>query len=214
MEVITQRNMISVMICFRIVGILSIILAISTGLFSSLAYAKAGYDFSIFRTYLSDMGDTPGWPQILFNSGTLLTAPLRLFVVFLLAFTLFSHGTSISLCVLIVAFGFISTTGTILMTAVPYSINLGIHKTGIGLYFLGVVILQSLIGITEWRIKQIPRVLPILSWLMVVVYLVFVGFVGALEKGAVTRESPVIWEWMCYFVSIIWLASHTIAFGF
>jgi len=33
--------------------------------------------FSFFETYLSDMGNKPGWAQVVSNSGMLLSAPMR-----------------------------------------------------------------------------------------------------------------------------------------
>jgi hypothetical membrane protein len=69
---------------FQGVGYFALILGLSTVLFASLAYVPEHPDFSIFNTYLSDIGDTPGWPQIFFNSGTLLAAALRYAVIVLL----------------------------------------------------------------------------------------------------------------------------------
>ena len=57
-----------------------------------LAYLPEHPDFSIFTIYLSDIGDTPGWPQIFFNSGTLIAVPIRYLVLILLALRLNQLG--------------------------------------------------------------------------------------------------------------------------
>ncbi|RXG64832.1 hypothetical protein ES695_10665 [Candidatus Atribacteria bacterium 1244-E10-H5-B2] len=84
---------------------------------------------------------------------------------------------------------------------------------GIGLYFLGVVCLQLIIFIREWTLKSIPRLLPILSISMVIIFLVFAILMILYEKGMVNRNIPVIWEWMCILLSIIWVFAHSIILG-
>ena len=69
-----NTNSISTVKAFRLTGTFTFALAILTVLTSVLAYLPDNPDFSIFTTYLSDIGDTPGWPQILFNSGTILAS--------------------------------------------------------------------------------------------------------------------------------------------
>jgi hypothetical membrane protein len=198
----------------RIMGVFTFALAILTVLVSVLAYLPGDKDFSIFTTYLSDIGDTPGWPQILFNSGTLLAAPLRYGFILLLVLSLRSYGErrkSFEIAVLTI--GAFSTLGTVFMTAVPFSVQPAIHKSGIGLYFLGVVILQSLIGAREISIREIPRILPALSLAIVISYLVFFVLVMLYETGEVGRNVPVFWEWMCFFTSSGWLLAHSLILG-
>jgi hypothetical membrane protein len=196
------------------IGTFTFILAVLTVLTSVLAYLPVNPDFSIFTTYLSDIGDTPGWPQILFNSGTLLAAPLRYIIIVLLVLRLGSFSENkrrFEIAVLTI--GALSTIGTILMTAVPFSVGPAVHKSGIGLYFLGVVFLQSIVGIKEVSLKELPRVLPALSLLIVVSFLIFFVLVILYETGNVGRNTPVIWEWMCFFTSMGWLVGHTIILG-
>jgi hypothetical protein len=113
----------------------------------------------------------------------------------------------------ILSIGAISTFGTVMMTAVPFSIAPSIHKSGIGFYFFGVVFLQTLIGIKELRIKKIPRILPILSFIIVICFLIFFTLFLMLEAGYVDRSTPIFWEWMCYISSIVWLMGHTLVLG-
>ena len=161
-----------------------------------LAYLPEHPDFSIFTIYLSDIGDTPGWPQIFFNSGTLIAVPIRYLVLILLALRLNQLGADRAFLIAALIIGFVSTSGTALMTATPFSVAPIVHKTGIGLYFLGVVALQSLIFFKEWSLKNVPKILPILSAAMVMLYFVFTTLIMLFEQGVVNRTTPVIWEWL------------------
>ena len=198
----------------RLTGTFTFTLAILTVLTSVLAYLPANPDFSIFTTYLSDIGDTPGWPQILFNSGTILAAPLRYAVIVLLVLRLRSFkDNKKSFEVAVLTIGAISTIGTVFMTAVPFSVGPAVHKIGIVLYFLGVVFLQSVIGIKEITIKELPRSLPTWSFTIVASYLLFFVLVLLYETGNIGRNTPVFWEWMCFFTSMGWLLGHSFILG-
>ena len=209
-----QTNSISTARAFRITGNVSLLLGVLTVLSASLAYASNHPDFSIINTYLSDIGDTPGWPQILFNTGTLLAAPLRYAVLILVVLRLqsFNEKTG-AFDTVFISIGALSTLGTVLMTAVPFSVAPAVHKSGIGLYFLGVVFLQALLGARQLSIKPLPRALPILSFSIVVSYLVFFVLFILYESGMVGRSTPVFWEWMCFFTSMLWLLGHCIVLG-
>lgn len=207
-------NTILITKALRFTGLASLALGILTVLSASLAYIPGHPDFSIFNTYLSDIGDTVGWPQILFNSGTLLAAPLRMAMLWLLLLRLREYtGKQKTVEVILLSLGFLSTLGTVLMTAVPFSVSPPVHKNGIGLYFLGVVILQSLIGKKELAIKKLPRILSWLSFSIVACYLIFFSLFMLYQTGAVERSTPVFWEWMCFFSSMSWLIGHSILLG-
>jgi len=209
-----NTNLISTSKTIRLIGTFTFILAILTVLTSVLAYLPAHLDFSIFTTYLSDIGDTTGWPQVLFNTGTILAAPLRYIIIILLVLRFRDFGQSskgFEISVLVI--GAISTVGTVMMTAVPFGTGPAVHKSGIGLYFLGVVFLQSIIGIKETSIKELPRILPAWSFSVVVSFLIFFVLVMLHEMGHIDRNAPVFWEWMCFFTSTGWLAWHTMILG-
>jgi hypothetical protein len=129
-------------------------------------------------------------------------------VLIVLRLTQLGAGPAFAVSALII--GFVSSSGTVLMTATPFSVSPSIHKSGIPLYFFGVVILQTLIFVKEWSLKHIPKVLPILSLLLVVVYFVFAMLVMLNAKGIVSRSTPVIWEWMCFITSIVWVFAQSI----
>jgi flagellar biosynthesis protein FliQ len=208
-----NKTVIHIPSALKLVGIIAGIWAILVVLIATLAYLPGHPGFSIFTTYLSDIGATAGWPQIIFNSGTLIAAPIRYLVLVLLIFRLAQLGAGRAFIVSTLTIGLISTTGTVVMTAVPFNVSLSIHKLGIPLYFLGVVVLQTLIGIREWSLRDIPKILPWLSFLLVVVYFVFATLVIFHEQGIVSRNTPVIWEWLAFFSSVVWVFAQSILLG-
>jgi len=213
---LAQRNdqaTISIPGALRLVGIIGGSWAILVIIAAVVAYLPEHPDFSPFTTYLSDIGDTPGWPQILFNSGTLIATPIRYIVLVLLVLRLIQLGAGRAFSVAALIIGFASTSGTALMTATPFSVSPIVHKTGIGLYFLGVVILQSLIFVKEWSLKGVPKFLPVLSLGMVVLYCIFVSLMVLYEKGMVSRSTPMIWEWLAISLSIVWMLAQSLRLG-
>jgi hypothetical membrane protein len=208
-----NETTISIPGALKLVGIVGGVWAILVVLTATLAYLPKHPDFSIFTTYLSDIGDTPVWPQVLFNSGTLIAAPLRYFIVALLVLRLAQLGAGRAFATSVLIIAFISVIGTILMTAVPFSKAPAIHKLGIPLYFFGVVIFQMIIFFKEWGLKNVPRILPLLSLLLVIVFFIFVAMVVLLEKGVVSRSTPVIWEWLAFFTSVVWVFAQSILLG-
>lgn len=208
-----NQNTISIPYALKLTGVIAGIWAILVVLIPTLVYLSEHPDFSIFTTYLSDIGATTGWAQIMFNAGTLIAAPIRYLVIVLLIFRLSQLGAGRAFFISSLIVGFISVIGTIVMTAVPYSVSASIHKMGIPLYFLGVVILQIIIGVREWTIRNIPKILPCLSFLMVIVYFIFATLVNLHEQGTVSRNTPVIWEWLAFFSSVIWVFAQSILLG-
>jgi hypothetical protein len=134
-------------------------------------------------------------------------------VVVLLALRLAQLGARWRFVLAAMIIGFFSSMGSAWMAAVPYSFSSTAHELGIPLYFLGVFILQTMIGIQESSLKGVPRTLPVLSFLMVVVYCVFATLFMLYERGAVSRDTPVIWEWLAVFSSVVWLFAHSILLG-
>jgi hypothetical protein len=216
LDKINNQTNISTPAALRLVGIISVVWALLTVLTTTVSYLPDHPDFSMFTTYLSDMSDsgiTPGWPPILFNTGTLIAAPMRYLFIALLVLRLTQIGAGRAFSITVLVVGIVSTMGTVLMTAVPFSFAQPIHMLGIAMYFLGVVVLQTVIGIKEWSLKGIVKLLPGLSFLVVIVFFVFAALMMLYEKGAVGRNTPVIWEWLAFFSSVIWLFAHTCLLG-
>lgn len=213
MEKENKQASISIPKTLKMVGIIAGVWAILVVITSTLSYLSEHPDFSIFTVYLSEIGATAGWPQILFNSGTLIAAPIRYLVIVLLILRIGQLGVGRVFIIVTLIIGLISTAGTIIMTAVPFNVSLAIHKMGIPLYFLGVVLLQTLIGVREWSIKNIPKILPWLCFFLVVVYFIFAVLVMLHERAMVSRNTPVIWEWIAFFSSVVWVFAQSILLG-
>ena len=193
----------------RAVGIIGIVLGLTTVLWSLVLYAGAN-DFSFFETYLSDMGNKPGWPQVVFNSGMLLSAPMRYLFLALLVMRLMNFGASRGFALAALITGAFVVIGSIGVSAIPYSINLKMHMMSALIYFFGVVILQTIIAAQEWR-RKLPLILPVSSILVVVIYLIFASLMSMAGKvEGITRATPVIWEWLAFCSLMLWLVAHTV----
>jgi len=193
----------------KIIGIFGATFGLIGTLLATVAYLPGHTDFSMFTTFLSDIGDTPGWPQILFNSTTLIMAPIRYLIVVLVVLCLSQIGAGSKFVKTILILGAISTIGTVIMTAVPFSVSKAIHLAGIPLYFFGLVIWQTIVGIEEWKLR-VPRILPILSFLLVIAFLAFFVLVMLHEANVVGRTAAPIWQWIGFFISLIWVYAHSI----
>jgi hypothetical membrane protein len=203
---------ISVAKALRIVGSIGIVLGIATVLCSSLLYIQE-HEFSVFVTYLSDIGNKPGWPQVVFNSGMLISSPIRYLFLVLLILQLSHFGASRAFTTAALVTGGFVVIGSIGVSAIPYSLNLTVHKISALIYFFGVVVLQTMIAVQERR-RRLLLILPVSSVAVVAVYLIFavlLSLVGKVE--AVTRNTPVIWEWLAFCSLMFWLIVHTVLLG-
>lgn len=208
-----RRTVLSIPGTLRVMSIAGGTLGILIVVLAVLVYVPDHPDFTPFTTYLSDIGDTAGWPQAVFNSGTLITSPVRFLVLVLLVLRLAQFGTGRGFAWAVLTIGALGALGTILMTAVPFSVSPTLHKIGIPLYFFGVVPMQIIIGLREWRLREVPRFLPVISFLFAGAYGAFFTLTVLYEMGAVGRNTPVIWQWLGFALSIVWVYAHGIALG-
>ncbi len=188
------------------IGLLGILLPV-------LAYAPGHPGFLPFTTYLSDMGATPVWPQVLFNAPMLINSPLRFLFLVLLVTRLIQLGAGRAFAWSALIAGFVSMCGTILMSAVPYTMNSAIHELGIPTFFLGVVVVQTLLGVTEWKHKELQRLLPWLCFEVVAAYLSFFILEMLYEAGLVGRTVPIFPEWLCAASLLVWVFAHALLLG-
>lgn len=195
----------------RIVGLIGATLGLSGVALATLVYA-AGHDFSIFDTYLSDIGNTPKWPMVLFNTMMLMAAPVRyaFLVLLVLSFAAMGGGRVMSTALLVI--GVPVVLGSAGMSAFPASSDLALHEGSAMLYFFGTVVLQTLIGVQEIRLR-LPWPLAITSLSVVVTYLVFAVLLSMVGTAGVTRSTPVIWEWAAFVSLMVWLIVHSAILG-
>jgi len=62
-------------------------------------------------------------------------------------------------------------------------------------------------------VPPLPRSLSRWSFGVVASYLLFFVLVVLYETGNVGRNSPVFFEWLCFFTSMGWLAAHVYFLG-
>jgi len=197
----------------KIVGLVAGSIGVLEIVLSTIAYAVVKPGFDLLATYLSDMGATPVWPQIIFNAGMLIASPLRYIVLVLLVLRLYPLGAGRAFGTTVLVLGVFTTLGTIIMTAVPYTVDVKVHKIGMPLVFFGVVFLQSVVGVREWQRMAVPRSLPILCFVVVVTNLVFFTLEMMYETGVVSHSTPVPWEWLCAISLLAWVFAHSILLG-
>ena len=203
----------SIPLSLKISGITGALLGLLTTLLAVWAYTNVRTDFSIFTTYISELGSTEGATQLIYNSGSLVLAPIRFLVGILLAWRMYQLGAGKTFFRAFITLSLVATIGIILMAAAPYRDLPEVHNAGIPLFFFGTVVLQSLLLYQEWRIRRIPRVLPITTLLSIVLYTAFAVLVTMYQNGQLDHDTPVIWEWACFLIQITWVLLHSILLG-
>lgn len=198
---------------FKLSALTGLVVGLLTVIGSTIAYISSYSDFSFLKTFLSTIGDTEGWPQVIFNSGMLVSAPIRYLILILLVYRLYQFGTGKSFAKAVLILGLIATIGTIGMSAIPFSLNEWLHKASIGFYFLGVVVMQTVIGIREWKIKSLPRSLAVSSLLVVANFVIFFALLMFYESGNMDRGPAVITEWFSFLSLMYWLVMHVLVLG-
>ena len=114
-----MKESISIPRSLKITGLVAGSIGLLTMILATLTYAAVKPGFNLLETYLSDMGATPIWPQVFWNSGMLIVSPLRYVVLVLLILRLYQLGAGRIFGAVALIFGFFSTLGTIIMSAVP-----------------------------------------------------------------------------------------------
>jgi hypothetical protein len=143
----------------------------------------------------------------------LIISPVRYLFLVLLVLRLAHLGAGRAFSASALTVGALVVIGSIGMSAVPHSLSLALHKVSALLYFLGVVILQTLIAAQEFRCK-LAVILPLSSLSVVAVYLTFavlLSLVGKVE--GISRNTPVIWEWLAFCLLMVWLIVHSVFLG-
>jgi len=210
---VAQYSKLSIPHSLRVIGLAAGSIGVLEIFLSTIAYAAIKPGFDLLATYLSDFGATPVWPQIFFNAGMLIVSPLRYVVLVLLVLRLYQLGAGRAFGTAVLILGIFTTLGTIIMTAVPYTVDMNIHKLGMPLFFFGVVILQAVVGLREWQLNAVPRSLPILCFIVVAIYLIFFTLEMLYEADVVRRSTPVPWEWLCGISLLAWVFAQSILLG-
>jgi hypothetical membrane protein len=164
--------------------------------------------FTIFTHYISDLGASTRGSALFWNISMILTAPLRLLFGFYLLKFLEKRGANRKTLRITAYFMVISAIGSTLLALNPHDISRLFHMLGAFIYFIGVVIIQINISKMELRVESIPRYLPLIGFIVVACYVLFLGF----EISEIISESfkfvACFLEWMAYFSLMAWLVLH------
>src|SRR5512140_1489991 len=133
----------------------SALMAVCSTVAAAGLYLPSHPQFSVTTTYLSEIGGAGGWPASIFNAGLLMVAPLRFLVAVVLTLRLREFGLSRRIANLIVGLAFVTASGTVLMTVSPFNVGPAEHRLGILLYFVGTVVVMSVITAVELRLDAI-----------------------------------------------------------
>jgi hypothetical protein len=211
--IVSNATTLSVPRSLKAVGLVTGSLGVLGLVLATLAYAVVRPGFDLLATYLSDIGATPVWPQVFWNAALLVVSPLRYVVLVLLVLRLYQLGAGRAFGATVLILGVFTTAGTIITSAVPYTVDVNIHKLGMPLFFFGLVLLQTVVGVREWQLKAVPRVLPILCFVVVAAYLTFFTLEMLYEANMVSRNTPVPWEWLCALSLLTWVFAHSVLLG-
>ncbi len=201
-----------VRIALRALGCALVALSLVT-VGSTTRFYAAIRPFSLLSTYLSDMGNTPVWPQVIFNAGNLVGAPLRLVFLLLLVDQLVHLGAGQRFARTTKAAGAVLFAASVGMFAFPFGLDRSLHMGSAFVAFLGTVGVFTLFAVEEWKLG-LPRVLPLASLAVALTSLVFVTLLMLVSRvPGVARETPVPWEWLTFALMLAWTLSHSLVLG-
>lgn len=195
---------------------IAIILAVSTAITSIIFYIQIDPTFTIVTHYVSDLGSTPVGAQegklypsaVVFNTGMTILVIFRILVILFLARYLQIKGAPKKLTIVGIIIAFFSSSGSLIVAVVPYSVSLSIHMLGALILFVGTVFSGSLFTTIELKTPNIPRYLPFILFINVVVYLIFATLLIGEWMNFAPYGSSVIWEWAAFLSSLLWLFVH------
>jgi len=167
-------------------------------------------NFTIFTHYISDLGASTRNSALIWNISFLLTVPIRLLFGWYLLKLLETKGATKKSIKITLYFMVISAIGSILIGLNPHDISRPLHLLGALTYFIGVVFIQISISRIELKVGNIPKYLPLLGFIVVACYLLFLSFeISELISGSESfRLLACFFEWMAYFSLMAWLVLH------
>ena len=165
-------------------------------------------NFTIFTHYISDLGASTRGSALVWNISMIFTVPIRLIFGFYLLKFLEDKGASKKTSKITAYFMVIAAIGSTVLALNPHDISRIFHMLGAFIYFIGVVVIQINVSKMEIKTENIPKYLPIVGILVVVCYILFLGF----EISELISESfkllACFFEWMAFFALMAWLVLH------
>lgn len=164
--------------------------------------------FSIFTHYLSDLGAAARNSSLVFNIGMIISAPLRVLFGFYLLKFLKSRGANEKTLKITAYTIVIGAMGSVLLAIFPHDVLLIMHMLGAFVYFFSVVIIQISFSKMELKTENMSKFLPIIGLVVVMNYVLFLGFEISEILSDVFRLLACLFEWMAYFSLMVWLLVH------
>jgi hypothetical protein len=139
----------------------------------------------------------------------LFAVPLRIAFLFQVIILVKRNGAGIWLSRTSLVTGLVSSTGWLLMALVPFSANLDLHMIGALVYFLGATSFQLTFALTEFKTLRLPKHLPTLGLLNLVVFSAFSYQLIQVEVLQIPGiPEPAIYEWLVFALAILWVLAH------
>lgn len=188
------------------VALLTVVYALLFNLISIILYNDPNY--SLFTHYISDLGASTSGSVIFWSINMIISAPLRVLIGLYLLGLLAKRGANEKYIKITAYFMVIGAIGSIIIALNPHDTSRFFHLIGAFTYFISVVVMQSFYFKMELNAEDIPKYLPFVSILVVVVYFTFLSLeIVVLVTGSL-REIACFSEWMAFFSLMLWLGLH------
>jgi len=198
-------------------GFAAVALLVLTVGASIILYMRVDPTFNFFTHYVSSLGGPPkGAPEgvrylsaTVYNLGMLLAVPLRIAFLFPVIILVKRNGASPWLSRASLVTGLVSSAGWLLMALVPFSADLDLHMIGALVYFLGATSFQLTFAVTELKTPGLPKHLPLLGLLNLMVFSAFSYQLIQVEILQIPGiPEPAIYEWLVFASAILWVLAH------
>ena len=165
-------------------------------------------NFSLFTHYVSDLGASTSGSFIFWSVNMIIGSPIRVLIGLYLLGLLSKRGANEKHIKITAYFMVIGAIGSIIIALNPHDTSRFFHLIGAFIYFIGVVVIQSFYFKMELNAENIPKYLPFVSILVVVVYFVFLCLEIVVLVSGFLREIACFSEWMALFSLMAWLSLH------
>ncbi len=188
------------------VALLTVVWVLTFHLISVILYNDPNY--SLFTHYVSDLGASTSGSVIFWSVNMIIASPLRVLIGLYMLGLLAKRGVNEKYIKITLYLIVIGAIGSIIIAINPHDTSRTFHLIGAFTYFIGVVIGQSIFFKMELEAEKIPKYLPFVSILVVVVYFTFLSLEILVLVTGFLREIACFSEWMAFFSLMAWLGLH------
>lgn len=138
----------------------------------------------------------------------IIASPIRVLIGFYILGLLAKRGANEKYIKITAYFIVIGATGSIIIALNPHDTSRFFHLIGAFIYFISVIVIQSFYFKMELNTEDIPKYLPFISILVVIVYFTFLSLeIIVLITGSL-RKIACFSEWIAFFSLMGWLGLH------